>query len=350
MAARRLPRGFTLVELLIVIGVIVILIALLLPTVGSVRGRARTAECQNNLQQLGLAIRQANEHRSTPLKAEELDNSGNPQAYWPSRVAPFLDHKETDWSEPLFVCPDDPRAATGPGPTDLEFQPSYGANSQMHRMQSGDARKITLLDFGDRVARAVPTSVGENWEDQQADWETEMADGVRHQQQANVLFYDGTVGTLGSEELTPCATSYWIPWRVKSQASWQNCSYTGPLDPDGDGIPSDGDNSGTAGDNPCTGGNTTDCDDNCQSVSNPDQAATLRPVSSSTSRVSASRRVSPGSTTPPGGVHSRRPFRRPSVRSKVPRRLATSRTIERSTSNPPTTRHRRVQAAATGAV
>ena len=43
------PRGFTLVELLIVIGVIVVLIALLLPSVASVRARARSAECQSNL-------------------------------------------------------------------------------------------------------------------------------------------------------------------------------------------------------------------------------------------------------------------------------------------------------------
>ena len=43
-------------------------------------------------------------------------------------------------------------------------------------------------------------------------------------------------------------------------------------DADGDGIQNDGDNSGTAGDNPCTGGNTADCDDNCPTTPNPDQA------------------------------------------------------------------------------
>jgi hypothetical protein len=46
----------------------------------------------------------------------------------------------------------------------------------------------------------------------------------------------------------------------------------GPVDTDGDGIPDDGDGSGTAGDAPCTGGVTTNCDDNCPLVPNPDQA------------------------------------------------------------------------------
>ncbi len=43
-------------------------------------------------------------------------------------------------------------------------------------------------------------------------------------------------------------------------------------DYDGDGIKDDGDMSGVAGDNPCTGGDTTNCDDNCMIVANPDQS------------------------------------------------------------------------------
>ena len=49
-------QGFTLIELLIVIGVIVVLIALLLPSVASVRARARTAQAQRNLTQLGESL------------------------------------------------------------------------------------------------------------------------------------------------------------------------------------------------------------------------------------------------------------------------------------------------------
>ena len=53
---KRKRRAFSLVELLVVIGIIAILIALLLPAVQQAREAARRTSCKNNLKNIALAI------------------------------------------------------------------------------------------------------------------------------------------------------------------------------------------------------------------------------------------------------------------------------------------------------
>jgi len=100
----RTSRGFTLVELLVVIAVIGTLVGLLLPAVQAAREAARRGSCANNLRQLGLALHHYHDqHGSFPGFGWTTMTSFSVQA----RLLPFVEQANLqnliDFRQPLYL-------------------------------------------------------------------------------------------------------------------------------------------------------------------------------------------------------------------------------------------------------
>ncbi len=124
---RRRGRGFTLVELLVVISIIALLIALLLPALQAAREAARRSTCANKLKQTGLAFHNFHDRfkklpsschvRKLPNGAIDLDPVfGRLRGWsWITDLLPDLEHQplwdtlETTMGVPLEPHPNPSR-------------------------------------------------------------------------------------------------------------------------------------------------------------------------------------------------------------------------------------------------
>ena len=224
-------KGFTMVELLIVIAIISMLAAILFPVFSRVRENARRTSCQSNLKQIGLGILQYAQDYDERFPGRVTGN-GYEGRSWRRVIQPYVK------SSQLFSCPSNKFNTKQPwdsmdsvmitagvplteprfgesyvcngSPTNIAGNPAMAFNGVAMAAVADSARTILVTESGDAPFSEAPTSFGTSFG-------SVMFKG--HLQTVNFLFADGHV-----KALTPTATG--------SPINMWNIEETGDADPD----------------------------------------------------------------------------------------------------------------------
>lgn len=218
-------RGFTLVELLVVISIIALLIALLLPALSAAREVARQTNCMSNLRQVGLAFQMyANDNNEWLPGFRNFGHSDDDWPYWMDYIDP------TDWNRdfrenepingpvylPWFEGMWGARSTVMACPTHGEYRPggdavlhqgavSYVINDELDapwRLHSIRTPESALL-LTDGYRYDNTRRVQQRW----ADAQFQM--GFYHNGNANILRIGGHVNTDSQQD---------IVWREQADA------------------------------------------------------------------------------------------------------------------------------------
>ncbi|MGE9290410.1 MAG: type II secretion system protein [Puniceicoccales bacterium] len=124
--------GFSLVELLVVISVLGLLAAILVPAINSVRAKAESAKCSNNLRQLSAGAQLFGKDHGgmiVPWRYYPPESPGS-LVYWEKSLSPYLEIPESESVDEVpktsvLLCPTDSENKNG----DTEyFENGYHTN------------------------------------------------------------------------------------------------------------------------------------------------------------------------------------------------------------------------------
>ena len=210
---RTRQAGFTLVELLVVISIIMILMSMLMPSLARAKAKAQQIKCVSNMRQLCMAAGMYASDHNSEFPARRI-----PTNAWPHKLKPYY----LDWQ--IIVCPRDSFGVIGLLSNDINPKRSFLINGFndffMKNLSEDDYKKFqrwqwphgmkdtdiprptdTVL-FGEKRKGSfhvhMDTDQGKRGND------FEEIDHARHGRGSNFVFADNSVRLLSkNQELYP---------------------------------------------------------------------------------------------------------------------------------------------------
>ena len=186
-------RGFTLVEILVVIGILAVLFAILLPVFLRAKASARRAVCVTQLEQIAKATRMyADDYERVIVPARTAVPGTGRGITWCVILQPYLR------SEKILLCPDDPDPQ--PSAQSVCLPHSYGINYQLaFNSLWGPAPFVTSIAQVQRVSDIIlffdmPGTVAEMGSSYTSHRLSRVA--FRHNDIGNFAYLDGHVKGL----------------------------------------------------------------------------------------------------------------------------------------------------------
>lgn len=201
-------RGFTLIEVLVVIGIVLVLAAMLFPVFARARGNAHSASCVTRLSQIAKACRMySDDYDRTIVPARTAVTVGGSRGItWCVLLQPYMKSQE------LLVCPADD--APRPSAQSVCLPHSYGINYLLSfNSRWGSYPAVVSLSHLQRTSDVIcffdmTGDVAEMGAGYYSHRTSRIA--WRHHEAANFAFLDGHAKSLRADGVS--AVRSWDPF------------------------------------------------------------------------------------------------------------------------------------------